>query len=142
MAIVSRFGVDNVESVKKAAKQSLTQRYRQKVGISDASGLSSESEDSEDEAGSAGVGTGETRPRKDTCSDGSTDQDATFRGKLSWRTVKTAITAAAKPPSPTSPSVGSGFVGRRVGSGDIRHSVRGGWSRRILRWVRFLRTRI
>ena len=55
MAIVSRFGVDNAESVLKAAKQSLTQRIRQKVGISDGSGLSSESEDSEDEAGSAGV---------------------------------------------------------------------------------------
>ena len=81
MAIVSRFGVDKAKSVKKAAKQSLTQRIRQKVGISDDSGSSSESEDSEGEAGSAGTGTGDPRPRKDTCSDGSTDQDATLRGK-------------------------------------------------------------
>jgi len=81
MAIVSRFGVDKAKSVKKAAKQSLTQRIRQTVGISDDSGSSSESEDSEGEAGSAGTGTGELRLRKDTYSDGSTDRDATLRGK-------------------------------------------------------------
>ena len=51
------------------------------MGISDDSGTSIESEDGEGEAGSARTGTGEPRPRKDTCSDGSTHQGAAFRGK-------------------------------------------------------------
>ena len=49
MAIVSRFSVERAESVKKAVKQSLTQRIRQTVEISDDSGSISESEDSENE---------------------------------------------------------------------------------------------
>ena len=68
MSIVSRFGIDKAKSVKKAAKQSLTQCIRQKVGVSNDSGLSSGSEDSESEAGLAGTRAGESRPQKDTLS--------------------------------------------------------------------------
>ena len=49
MVIVSRFSVELAKSVKKAIKQSLTQRIRQTVGISDDSGSSSESDDSEND---------------------------------------------------------------------------------------------
>ena len=80
MAIVSRFGVGKAKSVKKAVKQSLTQRIRQKVGMPDDSGSSSESEDSEDETGSTGTGASKPKLRKNTGSDGSADQDATLRG--------------------------------------------------------------
>jgi metal transporter CNNM len=82
MAIVSRFSVERAKSVKKAVKQSLTQRIRQTVGISDDSGSSSESEDSENENETGSTGTGASKPkhRKNTTSDGSVDQDATLRG--------------------------------------------------------------
>ena len=80
MAIVSRFSVDKAKSVKKAVKQSLTQRIRQTVGISDDSGSSSESEDSEDGTGSTRTGASKLQLRKSVVSDGPVDQDATLRG--------------------------------------------------------------
>ena len=57
------------------------QRVRRTVGISDDSGLSSESESSDGEAGSAGISAGELSLRKDSYSDGSTDWDAKSYGK-------------------------------------------------------------
>lgn len=81
MAIVSRLSVDKAKSVKKAVKQSLTQRIRQKVGISDdssSSSSSSESEDSEDDAGS--TRTKASKPRINTLPDSPIDQDETLRG--------------------------------------------------------------
>jgi metal transporter CNNM len=82
MVIVSRFSVERAKSVKKAVKQSLTQRIRQTVGISDNSGSSSESEDSENENETGSTGTGAHKPkhRKNTTSDGSVDRNATPRG--------------------------------------------------------------
>ena len=78
MAIVTRLSAAKARSVKKAVKQSLTQRIRQSVGISDDSSSSSESEESEDGSGSTG-----TKPnlRNSTFSDGPVDPDATLRGK-------------------------------------------------------------
>ena len=81
MAIVSRFSAERAKSVKKAVKQSLTQRIRQSVGISDDSGSSSESDDSEGDTGSTGTRTSKPKPRKTAVSDGSTDPDTTLRGK-------------------------------------------------------------
>ena len=80
MAIVSRFSVDKAKSVKKAVKQSLTQRIRQTVGISDDSSSSSESEDSEDGTGSIGTGNSKSRLRQNALADGLVDRDATLRG--------------------------------------------------------------
>ena len=77
MAMVSRFSAARAKSVKKAVKQSLTQRIRQSVGISDDSSSSSEGEESEDETGSTGTC---AKPRQST-SDSPTDPDATLRGK-------------------------------------------------------------
>ncbi|KAI4525546.1 DUF21-domain-containing protein [Schizophyllum commune Loenen D] len=45
MAIVSRFSVDKAASVKAAAKRSLTQRLRERVGMADSDSSSSEEED-------------------------------------------------------------------------------------------------
>lgn len=81
MAIVSRFSAAKAKSVKKAVKQSLTQRIRQTVGISDDSGSSSESEDSEDETGSIGTRATKSKPRSSTLSDDPIDPDATLRGR-------------------------------------------------------------
>ena len=47
MAIVSRFSVEKAASVKKVAKRTLTQRLRQRVGISDSSDSSESSDDEE-----------------------------------------------------------------------------------------------
>ena len=87
MAIVSRFSVSKAKSVKKAAKQSLTQRIRQRVGISDDSGSSSstsssssDSEDNGDDAASIGTRATKLRVRKTTTLDETMDQDATLRG--------------------------------------------------------------
>ena len=83
MAIVSRFSVEKAKSVKKAAKQSLTQRIRQKVGISDdssSSSESSESEDNEDDAGSTGTRASKSKTHTDAVLDSPIDQDATLRG--------------------------------------------------------------
>jgi metal transporter CNNM len=84
MAIVSRFSRDKAKSVKKAAKQSLTQRIRQTVGISDdssSSSSSSESEDSEDDTVSTGTKASKLKLRNSTVPDSPVDQDATLRGK-------------------------------------------------------------
>ena len=81
MAIVSRFSAAKAKSVKKAAKQGLTQRIRQTVGISDDSGSSSESEGSEDETGSIGTRATKSKLRSSTLSDGPMDLDTTLRGK-------------------------------------------------------------
>ena len=81
MAIVSRFSAARAKSVKKAVKQSLTQRIRQTVGISDDSCSSSESEDSEDETGSIGTRATKSKIRNSTLSDGPMDPDATLRGQ-------------------------------------------------------------
>jgi hypothetical protein len=80
MAIVSRFSVEWAKSVKKAAKQRLTQHIHQMVGISDDSGSISESEDSENETGLTGAGENKHKHREDTTSDGSVDQDVILRG--------------------------------------------------------------
>ena len=81
MAIVSRFSVEKAKSVKKAVKQSLTQRIRQTVGISDDSSSSSESEDCEDDAASSESRASKRRLRENLVSDEQVDQDATLRGK-------------------------------------------------------------
>lgn len=83
MAIVSRFSVEKAKSVKKAVKQSLTQRIRQKVGISDdssSSSSSSESEYSDDDDGSTGTRASKPKSPSDTVPDSRIDQDATLRG--------------------------------------------------------------
>ena len=83
MAIVSRFSFEKAKSVKKAVKQSLTQRIRQTVGISDdssSSSSSSESEDSEDDTGSAGTRASKPKPQTETVPDSPIDRDATLRG--------------------------------------------------------------
>ena len=83
MAIVSRFSAEKAKSIKKTVKQSLTQRIRQKVGISDDSNSSSggsESEDSEDDARSTGTRASKPKSCIDTVPDSPTDQDATLRG--------------------------------------------------------------
>jgi len=83
MAIVGRFSVEKAKSVKKAVKQSLTQRIRQTVGISDDSGSSSsssETEVSDDEAASTATRMSNRIPRINTIGDGAVDQDATLRG--------------------------------------------------------------
>ena len=105
--MVSRFDVDKAKSIKKVAKQSLTQLIRQKAGISmsDESGSGSESGDGEGEAGSSGTGTGELNLQKDTRSDGLTDRDVTLRGKPVLENGEDGDPAAAKPPSQMSPSV-------------------------------------
>lgn len=79
MAIVGQFSVEKSKSVKEAVKQSLTQRICQTVGISDDSGSTSKSEDSENETGLTGTGANKYRHHEDTTSDGSVDQDATMR---------------------------------------------------------------
>ena len=81
MAIVSRFSVEKAKSVKKAVKQNLTQRIRQKVGISEytsSSSSSSEGEDNEDDGGS--TGTGASKPESRTVQDSPIDGDTTSRG--------------------------------------------------------------
>ena len=80
MAIVSRFSAARAKSVKKAVKQSLTQRIRQTVGISDDSGSSSESEDSGDETGSIESRTTRSKLRNSTFSDSPIDPVPTLRG--------------------------------------------------------------
>jgi metal transporter CNNM len=76
-AIVSRFSIERAKSFKKASRQSLTQRIRQTVGISDDSGSSRENEDGEN-ANEAGA----SKPdyRKNTTSDGSVGRGAILRG--------------------------------------------------------------
>ncbi|KAJ7072531.1 hypothetical protein C8F01DRAFT_1104276 [Mycena amicta] len=54
IAIVSRFSVEKARSVKKAVKRGLTQRLREKVGISDSSDSENESEDEGTKKSSAG----------------------------------------------------------------------------------------
>lgn len=81
MAIVSRFSVEKAKSFKQTVKQSLTQRIRQTVGISDDSSSSYESEDSEDDAASTGTSASKRKPHNDTVPDDQIDQDATLRGK-------------------------------------------------------------
>ena len=81
MAIVSRFSVDKAKSFKKAVKQSLTQRLRQTVGISDDSGSSSESEDTQDDAASTGTKASKRKTLNNSATGGQIDQDATLRGQ-------------------------------------------------------------
>lgn len=50
MAIVSRFSVEKAASFKKVAKRTLTQRLRQRVGISDSSDSSESSDDEESDS--------------------------------------------------------------------------------------------
>lgn len=80
MAVVSRFSVEKAKSVKKAVKQSLTQRIRQTVGISDDSSSSSESECSENDAASTESREIKRKRDNDDVPDGQIDQDATLRG--------------------------------------------------------------
>ena len=80
MAIVSRSSVEWAKSIKKALKQSPTQRTRQTAGISDNSGSNSESDDSENETRLTGTGASKHKHREDTTSDGSVDQGVTMRG--------------------------------------------------------------
>ena len=122
MAIVSRFGVDRAKSVKKAVKQSLTQRIRQTVGISDDSGSSSESESSEGEAGSSGTAAGELRLRKDTRSDGSMDRDATLRGKPVLENDEDGDQSGSETPEPDVTK--RRFRLRRKKGGKGRHKTR------------------
>ena len=81
MAIVTRFSAAKARSVKKAVKQSLTQRIRQTVGISDDSSSSSESDDSGDETGSTGTTPTKPKHRTSTFSDGLADPEATLSGQ-------------------------------------------------------------
>ena len=81
MAIVSRFSVEKAKSVKKAVKQSLTERIRQTVGISDDSSSSSESEDSEDDAASTRTRGSKRKLQNNTVPDDQKDQNATPQGK-------------------------------------------------------------
>ena len=74
--IVSRFSVERVKGFKQASRQSLTQRIRRTVGISDDSGSSRESEDGEN-ANEAGAS--KPKYRKNTTSDDSMGRGATLR---------------------------------------------------------------
>ena len=100
MAIVSRFSVDRAKSVKKAVKQSLTQRVRQAVGVSDDSSSSSESEDSGEETGSTGTGGSRLKRRRNAPSDGSTDRDVTLRGKPDLENDKDGDRSGGEAPEP------------------------------------------
>ena len=71
MAIVSRFSVENAASVKKAVKKGLTQRLKDRVGISDSS--SSDTDEEEDESGDTA-----------SASRGSSDHDVTLKGDTLW----------------------------------------------------------
>lgn len=76
MAIVSRFSVDKAASVKKAVKQSLTQRLRHTVGISDDS--SSSESDSEEETTSKNSSKKKSKRKDDE------DKESTLRGNVTW----------------------------------------------------------
>lgn len=82
MAIVSRFSVEKAKSVKKAVKRGLTQRLREKVGMSD--GDSTESETDEEEEEESQSKSSKTRNRKDaeatSKSDGVREKDFATEG--------------------------------------------------------------
>lgn len=76
MAIVSRFSVEKAASVKKVAKRSLTQRLRERVGMSD----SSDEDDDSTEKDSAKIKDEEKALREISCADEPDDGHSTRRG--------------------------------------------------------------
>ncbi|TFY74732.1 hypothetical protein EWM64_g9280 [Hericium alpestre] len=84
MAIVSRMSVGKAASVKKAVKKNLTQRLKDRVGISDSSSSSDEDEEPHAERTRRSWKT-KRRSRKDSdhesTGSSSTDQDATLKGE-------------------------------------------------------------
>ena len=104
---------DTAKSSKKSVKQSLAQRIRQTVGIPDDSGSSSESDSSEGEAGSAGTAAAELRLRKDACSDGSMDRDATLRGKPALENDEDGDHSGGEAPEPDGTKRQFRLVGRK-----------------------------
>lgn len=90
MAIVSRFSVEKAASVKKAVKKGLTQRLKDRVGISDSS--SSDTDEEEDESGDAA-----------SASRGSSNHDVTLKGDTLWERDFTAPKSGSHSNSGESP---------------------------------------
>ena len=140
MAIVSQFDVDRAKSVKKAVKQSLTQRVRQAVGVSDDSSSSSGSEDSREETGSTGAGGSRLKRRRNAPSDGSTDRDVTQRGKPDLENDKDGDRSGGEAPEPDTGKLRFRLRRKKGGKRIRKHVVRRR-SLGISRWARFLMTR-
>ena len=91
MAIFSRFGIGEAKRVKKPVKRYLSRRIRQRAGISDDFGSSSEGEYGEGGTGSIIPGSREVHLFKDTLSEDPVDRGATLLGHpspenwVAWR---------------------------------------------------------